>query len=87
MSAKHTHEELNDTPIIDRCCCALMANNEIILDLLENEEYEKAKHVAAWQVWAAKAYGIKAVNPGGVAGWKWGRTARGWPMWCRATRR
>ena len=77
LSAKHTHEELRDTPIIDRTCCVLMANNEIILDLLENGEYEKAKHVAAWQVWAAKAYGIKAVNPGGVAGWKWGKDCKG----------
>lgn len=77
MSAKHTHEELRDTPIIDKTCCVLMANNEIILDLLENDEYERAKHVAAWQVWAAKAYGIKAVNPGGVAGWKWGKDCKG----------
>src|SRR5262245_47847762 len=77
LSAKHTHEELNDTPIIDRCCCVLMANNEIILDLLENDEYERAREVAAWQVWAAKAYGIKAVNPGGVAGWKWGKDCKG----------
>jgi len=77
LSAKHTHEELRDTPIIDRTCCVLMANNEIILDLLENDEYERAKHVAAWLVWAAKAYGIKAVNPGGVAGWKWGKDCKG----------
>jgi formylmethanofuran dehydrogenase subunit A len=77
LSAKHTHEELHDTPIIDKSCCVLMANNEIILDLLENEEYERAKHVAGWQIWAAKAYGIKAVNPGGVAGWKWGKDCKG----------
>src|SRR6266567_8073442 len=77
LSAKHTHEELRDTPIIDKCCCVLMANNEIILDLLENAEFERAKQVAAWQVWAAKAYGVKAVNPGGVAGWKWGKDCKG----------
>ena len=77
LSAKHTHEELRDTPIIDRTCCVLMANNEIVLDLLENEEYERAKQVVAWYVWAAKAYGVKAVNPGGVAGWKWGKDAKG----------
>jgi formylmethanofuran dehydrogenase subunit A len=77
LSAKHTHEELRDTPIIDRTCCVLMANNEIVLDLLENEEYDRAKQVVAWYVWAAKAYGIKAVNPGGVAGWKWGKDAKG----------
>jgi formylmethanofuran dehydrogenase subunit A len=76
LSAKHTHEELRDTPIIDRTCCVLMANNEILLDLLEAGEMERARDVLAWQVWAAKAYGVKAVNPGGVAAWKWGGDAK-----------
>ena len=53
-----------------------MANNEIMLDLLEAGEFERAKHVVAWLIWAAKAYGIKAVNPGGVAAWKWGKDAK-----------
>jgi formylmethanofuran dehydrogenase subunit A len=69
LSAKHTHEELHDTPIVDKTCCVLMANNEILLDLMEAGEWERARHVMAWQVWAAKAYGVKAVNPGGVAAW------------------
>jgi formylmethanofuran dehydrogenase subunit A len=76
LSAKHTHEELHDTPIVDKTCCILMANNEIILDLLEAGEFERAKHVVGWTVWAAKAYGVKAVNPGGVAAWKWGKDAK-----------
>jgi formylmethanofuran dehydrogenase subunit A len=76
LSAKHTHEELRDTPIIDKTCCILMANNEILLDLLEAGEWERARHVVAWLVWAAKAYGVKAVNPGGVTAWKWGKDAK-----------
>ena len=75
LSAKHTHEELRDTPIVDKTCCVLMANNEILLDLLEAGETERAKHVVAWLVWAAKAYGVKAVNPGGVEAWKYGKNA------------
>ena len=43
LSAKHTHEELRDTPIVDKACCVLMANNEIVLDLLEAGETERAK--------------------------------------------
>ncbi len=77
LSAKHTHEELRDTPIVDKGCCLLMANNEIVLDLLEAGEVERAKDVVAWLIWAAKAYGVKAVNPGGVAAWKWGKDAKG----------
>jgi formylmethanofuran dehydrogenase subunit A len=76
LTAKHTHEELRDTPIVDKTCCVLMANNEIVLDLLEAGEIERARHVVAWNIWAAKAYGVKAVNPGGVAAWKWGKDAK-----------
>jgi formylmethanofuran dehydrogenase subunit A len=77
LSAKHTHEELRDTPILDKACLLLMANNEIVLDLLEAGETERARDVVAWLIWAAKTYGVKAVNPGGVAAWKWGKNARG----------
>ena len=49
LSAKHTHEELADTPIIDKCCCVLMANNKY-LDLLENADSacEAGHRVAIW---------------------------------------
>ena len=77
LSARHTHEELRDTPIVDKAACVLMANNEILLDLIERGERERARHVTAWNIWAAKAYGVKAVNPGGVAAWKWGKDAKG----------
>jgi formylmethanofuran dehydrogenase subunit A len=77
LSARHTHEELRDTPIVDKSTCVLMANNEILLDLIERGELERAQHVAAWNIWAAKAYGVKAVNPGGIAAWKWGKDAKG----------
>jgi formylmethanofuran dehydrogenase subunit A len=75
LSARHTHEELHDIPIVDKTSLVLMANNEFVLDLLEAGETERAKHVVSWLVWAAKAYGIKAVNPGGVEAWKWGKNA------------
>ncbi len=76
LSAKHTHEELRDTPIVDKACCLLMANNEIVMDLMEAGDFERAKQVVAWLISAAKVYGVKAVNPGGVAAWKWGKDAK-----------
>jgi formylmethanofuran dehydrogenase subunit A len=76
LSARHTHEELADVPIVDKTSLTLMANNEIMMDQLEKGEYERAKQVVAWYLWAAKSYGIKAVNPGGVAAWKWGHDAK-----------
>jgi formylmethanofuran dehydrogenase subunit A len=76
LSAKHTHEELRDTPIIDKACCLLMGNNELVMDLLEVGEYEKAKQIVAWLISAAKTYGVKVVNPGGVVAWKYGKDAK-----------
>lgn len=76
LSARHTHEELRDTPIVDKSTCVLMANNELLLDLLEQDETERAKDVLAWLIWAAKGYGVKAVNPGGVTAWKFGKDAK-----------
>src|SRR4029079_15838090 len=76
LSARHTHEELAELPIVDKTSLTLMANNEIMLDQLELGEFERAKQVVAWYLWAAKSYGIKAVNPGGVVAWKWGKDAK-----------
>ena len=42
LSARHTHEELRDTPIVDKSACVLMANHEILLDQLEAGELERA---------------------------------------------
>ena len=36
LSARHTHEELHDIPIVDKTSLVLMGNNEIVLDLLES---------------------------------------------------
>src|SRR3954471_11458094 len=57
LSARHTHEELHDIPLVDKTSLVLMANNEFVLDLLEAGEAERARHVVSWLVWAAKAYG------------------------------
>ncbi|MGL4553013.1 MAG: amidohydrolase family protein, partial [Gemmataceae bacterium] len=76
LSARHTHEELRDTPIVDKSTCVLMANNEILLDQFEAGEMERARHFVAWNIGAAKAFGVKAVNPGGVTAWKWGKDAK-----------
>src|SRR5204862_5946996 len=75
LSARHTHEAMHDIPIVDKTALVLMANNELVLNLLETGEEERARHVVAWMIWAAKAYGVKAGNPGGVAAWKWGKNA------------
>ena len=72
LGARHAHEELHDTPLIDKGFFVLMGNNEFILRCVRAGEAEKTRHFAAWLLGAAKGYAIKLVNPGGVEAWKAG---------------
>jgi formylmethanofuran dehydrogenase subunit A len=72
LGARHAHEELHDTPVIDKGFFVLMGNNEFILRCLGAGEAEKARHFVAWLLGAAKGYAVKVVNPGGVEAWKGG---------------
>ena len=76
LSARHTHEELHDIPIVDKTSLVLDGEQRDRAGPAGGGEVERAKHVVAWLIWAAKAYGVKAVNPGGVAAWKWGKDAK-----------
>lgn len=70
LGARHAHEELDDTPLIDKGFLVLTGNNEFLLRCLKAGEAEQGRHFVAWLLGAAKGYGIKAVNPGGVEAWK-----------------
>jgi len=67
--ARHCHAEFNDTPNIDRGFLLLLANHELLLRYLERGELELARNLVAWLLRQAGAFGIKAVNPGGVTHW------------------
>jgi formylmethanofuran dehydrogenase subunit A len=70
LGARHAHEELHDTPIVDKGFFVLMGNNEFVLRCLGKGETEKMRHFVAWLLAAAKGYAVKLVNPGGVEVWK-----------------
>ena len=72
LGARHAHEELHDTPVIDKGFFVLMGNNEFIMRCLRSGETEKMRHFVAWLLGAAKGYAVKLVNPGGVEAWKAG---------------
>lgn len=73
LGARHTHEELIDTPLIDKACYPLMGNNHFVLKFIERGETEKLKAFISWLLKATKGYTIKIVNPCGVTSWKWGK--------------
>ncbi len=70
ISARETHAQLDDTPIVDTGCFILMGNDAFLHRLIAAREHEQARAYAAWLLSAAKGYAIKIVNPGGVELWK-----------------
>lgn len=70
MGARHTIEELDDTPVVDKGFYVLLANNVCLNQLLEKGKIKEFKEAVAWWLNASKAYAIKLVNPGGDEPWK-----------------
>lgn len=68
--ARHAHMEFADTPIIDKGLLALLGNNVFALEQIAANETDRLRDYVAWLLGATKAYGVKAVNPGGVERWK-----------------
>src|SRR5450759_152834 len=72
MEARHTHEEIRNTPILDMGGYLVLGNNWFIMRYLKEGNIEKAAAYTAWMMRTHKAYGIKCVNPAGVENWGWG---------------
>jgi len=77
LGARHVHEELNDTPIIDKTAFTLFGNNHFTLKYVKEGDLEKLKAFISWLLRATKGYAVKIVNPGGVENWKWGKNVGG----------
>jgi formylmethanofuran dehydrogenase subunit A len=75
LSARHTLEELHDTPVIDKGFYILTGNNVLLYQLLKEKRHDEFREVIAWLVNATKSYTIKLVNPCGDEPWKGGRNA------------
>lgn len=73
LLARHTHDELNDTPIIDKGAFTILGNNWHVMKYLSEGELEKCAAYVAWVIRATGGYAIKLVNPGGDELWGWGR--------------
>lgn len=76
LLARHTHEELNDTPIIDTLTLTLLGDNWVVMQYLKDKEYARCAAFVAWMLHATKGYGIKIVNPGGTEAWHWGGSVK-----------
>ena len=73
LEARHTHEEFNSIPIIDKLAMPIFGNNWFVLQYVRDNDIEKLAAYVNWILDATKGYAIKIVNPGGVENWAWGK--------------
>lgn len=76
LMARHVHEELDDTPIIDKAAFPLLNDCWFVLEPLQKGKVEEAAAYVAWTMEATRGYAIKLVNPGGLEAWGFGRNVR-----------
>ncbi|MEM2644282.1 MAG: formylmethanofuran dehydrogenase subunit A [Candidatus Bathyarchaeia archaeon] len=76
LEARHTHEELEDTPIVDKATFPLLGDWWFVLEYLRDGLIKECAEHVAWMIMATKGYAIKIVNPGGLEAWGFGRNVR-----------
>ena len=76
LEARHTHEEMDDTPIIDKAAYPLLGDWWFVLENLRDGLIEECAAHVAWMLNATKGYAIKIVNPGGLECWGFGRNVQ-----------
>jgi formylmethanofuran dehydrogenase subunit A len=73
LQARHTHEELSDTPMIDKATYPLLGDWWFSLEHIRDGLIEENAAHIAWMLKATRGYAIKIVNPGGLEAWGFGR--------------
>jgi formylmethanofuran dehydrogenase subunit A len=76
LEARHTHEELDDTPMVDKASYPLLGDWWFVLEKLRDDLIEECAAHVAWIMNATKGYAIKIVNPGGLEAWGFGGNVR-----------
>jgi formylmethanofuran dehydrogenase subunit A len=76
LEARHTHEELDDTPMVDKASYPLLGDWWFVLEHLRDGLIEECAAHVAWIMTATKGYAIKIVNPGGLEAWGFGGNVR-----------
>ncbi|MEM2137039.1 MAG: formylmethanofuran dehydrogenase subunit A [Candidatus Methanomethylicia archaeon] len=69
IKTRHTHEELNAIPIIDKMAFVLVDSNWMVLDLIQEGSRDMLSAFLGWLLYATKTYAIKIVDAGSDAAW------------------
>ena len=71
VNARASHLEMADTPMLDTGAYVLLGNDDFLLRLLQGRKEQSAiNDYVAWTIHAARAMGVKVVNPGGISAFK-----------------
>ena len=62
MEAQHTHEELEEIPIIDKGALTLFGSNWQVMECVRDEDLAKLAAYVAWGLRAARGYGVKKMS-------------------------
>jgi len=76
LEARHTHEELDDTPMVDKATYPLLGDWWFVLEHLRDGLIEECAAHVAWMMTATKGYAVKIVNPGGLEAWGFGQNVK-----------
>jgi len=76
LEARHTHEELEDTPMVDKATYPLLGDWWFVLEHLRDGLIEECAAHVAWMMAATRGYAIKLVNPGGLEAWGFGSNVK-----------
>ena len=75
-NARHAHLEMGDIPILDHGAYVMLGNDDLLLRMLARRvDFERIRDYVGWTVHAAKAMGVKVVNPGGISAFKFNQRA------------
>ncbi len=70
-SARQTHMEMADTPMVDKGAYAVLGNDDFLLRMLAaKKDQAMISDYVGWIINATQALGIKVVNPGGINAFK-----------------
>ncbi len=71
INARQAHMEMADIPILDKGGYVMLGSDDFLLRMLTAKKDQKAiNDYVAWTMNAAKAIGVKVVNPGGINAFK-----------------
>ncbi|MCL7414814.1 MAG: formylmethanofuran dehydrogenase subunit A [ANME-2 cluster archaeon] len=77
LKARHTHEELEEIPIIDKGGLTLFGSNWMVMDAIRENDQDRLAAYVAWGLLASRGWGVKIVNPGGGEAWGFGKNVSG----------